>query len=184
MKKYIQVDVYGKCGGLKCKSYKNKTVNRFSECDRQDLSRDYLFYLAFENSICTDYITEKFYDTLKNDLEPVVLGAGPYDQWIPKSGFIDVKDFSNVKQLTDYLLYLSQNSTAYNAYFKWKKYIKFERAKRNICDMCIQLNLESIYGIKEGVLENVNGYLGYKSNCKWPVLKHNGDFHLKEIDFK
>lgn len=52
--KYIQVDIYGNCGKLKC--FKRKSDGCF-----QMLNRDYKFYLAFENSNCRDYITEKFF---------------------------------------------------------------------------------------------------------------------------
>ena len=34
---------------------------------------------------------------------------------IPSSGFINVHDFSGPKELSEYLLYLDQNSTAYNS---------------------------------------------------------------------
>ena len=55
LSKYIQVDVYGRCGRKKC--------NRGSgQCDEM-LNKDYKFYLAFENSNCRDYITEKFFRT-------------------------------------------------------------------------------------------------------------------------
>lgn len=54
LSKYIRVDIYGECGNLKClKSENDKCFNV--------LKRDYKFYLAFENSNCRDYITEKFY---------------------------------------------------------------------------------------------------------------------------
>lgn len=53
LSKHIQVDIYGQCGTLKC--------NRGnSECSDM-LKNDYKFYLAFENSNCRDYITEKFF---------------------------------------------------------------------------------------------------------------------------
>ena len=51
--KYVPVDVYGRCGPLKC-SRKSK------ECFEK-LNEEYRFYLAFENSNCKSYITEKFY---------------------------------------------------------------------------------------------------------------------------
>ncbi len=51
--KYIGVDIYGSCGNLRC--------SRGNSACYQKLSRDYKFYLAFENSNCKDYITEKFY---------------------------------------------------------------------------------------------------------------------------
>ena len=53
-----QVDVYGKCGKLKC-SRDNET-----ECFLM-LDQDYKFYLSFENSLCEDYVTEKFFNMLK-----------------------------------------------------------------------------------------------------------------------
>jgi len=52
MKKYIDVDVYGKCGDHVC------WVGEQDEC-YNILERDYKFYLAFENSFCRDYVTEK-----------------------------------------------------------------------------------------------------------------------------
>ena len=54
LSRYIQVDIYGSCGPLTC---------RRSEQDQCFvlLNTDYKFYLAFENSNCRDYITEKFF---------------------------------------------------------------------------------------------------------------------------
>lgn len=52
--RYIDVDIYGACGPLKCP--------RFQSSDCFDLlNKHYKFYLAFENSNCIDYITEKFF---------------------------------------------------------------------------------------------------------------------------
>jgi hypothetical protein len=59
LQKYIPVDIYGKCGTMKCpRSKENKCLEM--------LDRDYKFYLAFENANCKDYITEKF---LENSFE-------------------------------------------------------------------------------------------------------------------
>ena len=54
LQKYISVDIYGACGTKKCPRSQQK--NCFDK-----LSKDYKFYLAFENSNCKDYITEKFF---------------------------------------------------------------------------------------------------------------------------
>ena len=50
LKKYIPVDIYGACGPLKCPGHFNKDCLAIN---------DYKFYLAFENSNCDDYVTEK-----------------------------------------------------------------------------------------------------------------------------
>ncbi len=52
--KYIEVDIYGPCGDRKCPRAKA------AQCFNM-LNTDYKFYLAFENSNCKDYITEKLY---------------------------------------------------------------------------------------------------------------------------
>lgn len=54
LKKYIQVDIYGACGTMRCPRY---NADKCFEI----LDKDYKFYLAFENSNCRDYITEKFF---------------------------------------------------------------------------------------------------------------------------
>jgi len=52
--KYIEVDIYGYCGTLTC----NRTGR---ESCHNRLVKYYRFFLAFENSNCKDYITEKLY---------------------------------------------------------------------------------------------------------------------------
>lgn len=54
LQKHMAVDIYGACGTKQC--------DRSSEIECfKMLQRDYKFYLAFENSNCRDYITEKFF---------------------------------------------------------------------------------------------------------------------------
>ena len=55
LQKYISVDIYGGCGPLKCSQWTSS-----KQCFNY-LDKDYKFYLAFENSNCKDYITEKFF---------------------------------------------------------------------------------------------------------------------------
>lgn len=54
LQQHLQVDVFGACGDLKCgKSHQD------IECYSRLLRPNYKFYLAFENNLCEDYITEK-----------------------------------------------------------------------------------------------------------------------------
>ncbi len=89
MQKYIQVDIYGKCGQLRCPATKER-----NEC-KQILSKNYLFYLSFENSNCIDYITEKFFTIIRFNIIPIVMGGGEYDYYVIsfriKSGLISLK---------------------------------------------------------------------------------------------
>ena len=59
------------------------------------VKRDYKFYLAFENSLCRDYVTEKFYNPLLYSTVPVVYSGADYETIkAPRHSFIDVRNFS------------------------------------------------------------------------------------------
>ena len=58
LKKFIKVDVFGKCSSVFGESNSCPKGNT-SECVRK-----YKFYLAFENWLCEDYITEKYWGNL------------------------------------------------------------------------------------------------------------------------
>lgn len=58
MQRKMTVDVYGRCGKFKC------TRDDEDGCYRK-MEDEYRFYLSFENSICKDYVTEKFFNILK-----------------------------------------------------------------------------------------------------------------------
>lgn len=54
LQKYVEVDVFGKCGNLTC-----GRKFEYNHCFQHVLRPTYKFYLAFENNMCEDYITEK-----------------------------------------------------------------------------------------------------------------------------
>lgn len=102
------------------------------------LRENYLFYLAFENSICKDYVTEKFFRTLQLDLIPVVMGAANYSTDYPPNSFIDALKFSSPQQLAEYLYQVANNETLYRQYFYWKKDYRIVQATlhNDLCQIC------------------------------------------------
>eukprot|EP00058_Branchiostoma_floridae_P000548 XP_002586036.1 hypothetical protein BRAFLDRAFT_273851 [Branchiostoma floridae] len=116
LKKHIKVDILGACGN------ESHCPKKDRQCFIEHLHQ-YKFYLAFENFICVEYITEKFWDnSLRNEIVPIVLGAprDDYERFAPPKSFIHVDDFNSPKELANYLKYLDQNDDEYNQYFAWK----------------------------------------------------------------
>ncbi|ELU01962.1 hypothetical protein CAPTEDRAFT_143979 [Capitella teleta] len=128
MQRYIRVDVYGDCGTKKCVS---KEVSGFSTdtCvwNLLDGSGSYKFYLAFENSLCEDYVTEKLWKVMKPNVVPIVMGAVDYGAILPTGSYIDVRDFHSPRHLAWYLNYLNRNPEAYNNYLRHKGSLKLSR---------------------------------------------------------
>ena len=79
LRNYVKVDLFGKCG-RKCPIYFKNTKIK-SDC-KEIISQSYKFFLAIENSICNEYITEKFFDILKYNIIPVVMGGGNYEYYV------------------------------------------------------------------------------------------------------
>ncbi|GAU93793.1 hypothetical protein RvY_05678 [Ramazzottius varieornatus] len=137
LQKHIPVDIYGDCGTMKCPNATTPNCNT--------LLRDhYKFYLSFESSVCKDYITEKFFGALQNDVVPIVIGGGNYTAInAPSNSYIDARDFTTPKDLADYLFYLEATPGAYNEYFQWKEHWRVERRgvySHSLCELCRRIN--------------------------------------------
>lgn len=68
----LTVDIFGDCGNLQCPKYNE-------ECHAL-VESDYYFYLAFENSLCEDYVTEKILTATQHFAVPVVYGGANYSR--------------------------------------------------------------------------------------------------------
>ncbi|KAK6195140.1 hypothetical protein SNE40_000624 [Patella caerulea] len=139
--KYIQflqrhleqpIDIYGRCGRFKG----GKGYDWF-----KPISVKYKFYLAFENSLCKDYITEKFFERQNLNWVVIVRGSGNYSQFYPKQSYIDTRDFETTKDLADYIKYLDKNDTAYLEYLSNKVDFKAElNIPERFCEICQRLH--------------------------------------------
>lgn len=74
--KYNQtVDIYGWCGNLQCPR------DRLHDC-LKGMETKYYFYLAFENSLSEDYVTEKILYPLQHYTVPIVFGGADYSRLV------------------------------------------------------------------------------------------------------
>ncbi|VVC30491.1 Hypothetical protein CINCED_3A003004 [Cinara cedri] len=136
LSKHITVDIYGRCGTLTC------SINDTRKCLNM-LNKNYKFYLAFENSNCKYYITEKLFTTsLGRNLLPIVMGASrmEYELVAPNHSFIHVDDFKSAEDLAMYLHKLDKNDELYNEYFKWKDTGTIVIYNKLYCRICAMLH--------------------------------------------
>lgn len=111
LKEFVPVHTFGKCGDRKCT--KGQEVSCLAP---------YKFYLAFENSQCQDYVTEKFWRTLNTTFAiPIVMGGADYEKVAPPNSYLDVRNFTSPKHLAQFLIYLDAHSTEYAKYHDWRR---------------------------------------------------------------
>ena len=156
--KHVQVDIYGDCGTLRCDAGVTKCSNM--------LEQDYKFYLAFENSYCDDYVTEKFFSILRLDVVPIVFGGSNYTSIAPPHSFIDASMFKSAGQLADYLKILDKDDSLYEEYFWWKPFYKIRDKDIDIqiafCGLCARLH----YDTTTKVYDNLENWWVSQSHCK------------------
>ena len=120
---------------LSVKASKCVSVNKMT-----NMSYD-MFYLAFENSICTDYVTEKFYGTLEMDIVPIVRGGANYSDIAPAGSYIDANDYSSAQELAEELKRLSNAREEYLNFFTWKATTKVLDGYSEMgCNLCKALH--------------------------------------------
>ncbi|CAG8535208.1 10159_t:CDS:2, partial [Racocetra persica] len=100
----------------------------------------YKFQLAFENSNCKGYVTEKVYDSFLSDSIPIYMGAPDIDDYVPSHSIIKVTDFENVEDLAKYIYKVANNQTLYESYFEWKK----DKTYKNFCKLCHKTEEQTI----------------------------------------
>ncbi|XP_047490486.1 alpha-(1,3)-fucosyltransferase 7-like isoform X2 [Penaeus chinensis] len=141
LEKHIDLDSYGGCGNLKCPGHFGVDCPALNQ---------YKFYLAFENSNCPEYITEKvWWNAFHKGAVPVVMG-GPVESYrkiLPPNSFLHIDDFETPKDLAKHIKALSENSTAYNHFHAWRREFRvsnehayFQSPIYHYCRICEALN--------------------------------------------
>ncbi|TRY74595.1 hypothetical protein TCAL_00599 [Tigriopus californicus] len=168
LSKYINVSIYGKCTMVRPRI--DQVLSQFK------------FYLSFENSFCTDYITEKFFKRISQGILPIVLGGGNYTRVAPPHSFINVLDFPSPRELAKYLMYLDENREQYLSYFWWMDYYSVVhklQLSEGICQLCQMLNADLPVKTYHSMSDWWRGPRGTRSNstCRarysFPWSKYN-----------
>ncbi|KAK3792402.1 hypothetical protein RRG08_045945 [Elysia crispata] len=133
----IDVHIYGECGNWTCGDRGYTMGGQKDEC-LEKLSQEYKFYLSFENTLCRDYVSEKFFNIFEGvDVIPVVRGGADYRKLFPSDILVDANDFPSPESLGTYLHFLGQDETAYIKMLRNKNGYKKGRYKTNFfCDLC------------------------------------------------
>ena len=155
LSRHVSIDIYGGCGPNKCKRTRQSTSNTCME----QLGRKYKFYLAFENALCKDYLTEKSYEPLRYNLIPIVYGLGNYTQALPKGSFINVMDYSSMKELGQYLRSFTKDEKGkrrFEKYFEWRKTHSIMGAReayiKSWCRLCEKLHEPLSFKVYEDIV--------------------------------
>ncbi|CAL1527930.1 unnamed protein product [Lymnaea stagnalis] len=164
MQKYVDVDIFGGCG--------KKCTVRGDSCT--ELFPQYKFYLSFENSFCTDYITEKLFKNFVPDrhIIPVVRGGGSYDRYFPEGLFINAARFKSPKDLALHLKELGSDPVRYSQYLARKdSYVIGEviHEREAGCELCQYLNTRElkpkVYDLKRWYGD---GHCKRATEISWP----------------
>lgn len=138
----LDFDTYGYCG-QQCGDYENCA----------SYLKNYKFVLAFENSLCDDYLSEKpFANGLGIGSVPIVASlANITDPYVlPPGSFINALNFSNPYALIRYMRKVGSNPKLYNKFFEWRNEWTFKMISVNeghvnytddyFCPLCHKLH--------------------------------------------
>lgn len=142
----IPVDVYGACGLFDCPRHNH------SNC-LDLISRKYKFYLSFEDHLCKDYITDKFFRYLDTDMVLIARAGESFTGVVPPGVFINTDGFKSPADLAEKISYLDvhdgeyikllQEKDKYAAVFedyplqRFKPtFLEFRYEAVSICELC------------------------------------------------
>uniref|UniRef100_A0A914E239 Fucosyltransferase n=1 Tax=Acrobeloides nanus TaxID=290746 RepID=A0A914E239_9BILA len=161
LKNFINITQLGKCNNKSCDQ----------NCEHEQIEQHY-FYLAFENSICNDYVTEKFW-RLKKLIIPIVLNRKIAENVVPGQYFIAVDDFKSVESLAEHLNFLMENPSKYKKYLSWyKNYEKHGEESDGQYESCFCRLCERVSTKLPNRIQNIEEWWEKKGECKIDYAKN------------
>ncbi|XP_042881467.1 alpha-(1,3)-fucosyltransferase C-like [Penaeus japonicus] len=135
LQEHVYVHVYGACGALSCGRRKSHRKDR---CWQDVLARRYLFYLAFENSMCDAYVTEKLWKPLVHGVVPIVLGGANYSQYLPPNSYINALEYQP-RELALLLRQLQASPRDYGRFHLWRAFWR-ATLRPPLCELCLKIH--------------------------------------------
>ncbi|KAH7718069.1 alpha1,3-fucosyltransferase [Aphelenchoides avenae] len=140
---------------------------RGSICD--GVFGQYYFYVAAENSICQDYITEKYWGRVRYPSVPIVMRRYIYVRHLPPNSFIAMDDFESPSAMAARLTYLMDNPDEYMMYFAWRKQgltlPKAIHGWTGMCNLCMRL-VRGDYSRKDDRIPDFGRWYSDQSRCE------------------
>lgn len=115
--KFQKIDSYGKC-------LNNRKLPLSAQSNNEyflNFIAFYKFVIVIENSICEDYISDKFWQALRVGVVPIYFGSLSAKDWFPNNkSAILLQDFPTPKLLSDYINKLMKDDDLYDEYLEHK----------------------------------------------------------------
>nr|XP_014091802.2 uncharacterized protein LOC106618538 [Bactrocera oleae] len=146
----MDVHTYGECGEYSCDEGSCKFVPHSRG------NKTYKFFLAFEEELCEDYVSESFFKALNGSMLPVVFGGANYTRFAPPNSYINARDYASIRELTEYLLYLDQNPEEHIKYFTWYERYYVRGYSYDLQDICEYLKKADKVKLKVDALKATN----------------------------
>ncbi|XP_070791564.1 alpha-(1,3)-fucosyltransferase 10 isoform X1 [Pituophis catenifer annectens] len=146
---HIEIDSYGACLHNRDLPDHLRNPSSMDSNSFYKILAQYKFILAFENSVCEDYITEKLWRPLKLGVVPVYYGSPKIQDWLPSNkSAILVTDFPHPKDLAQHIKALDADDKEYVAYLEWK--LKGDISNRQL----LAVMKERTWGVQDIMKDN------------------------------
>lgn len=149
LRESIAVDAVGKCLNSREQTSVRRCQAFNSKNKRPCIIAQYPFYLAIENSISLDYVTEKVYEPLLLGTIPVYLGAPNVGNFLPAAhSVIIATDFKSVRSLAKYLQCVAGNASLFAYYSNWRDrprlptFDTLQRQYTPLCQACLLIDAD------------------------------------------
>ena len=121
LSEYKQVDSGGR--------YKNNVGGPVP--DKNDFIKNYKFNIAFENSMCDGYTTEKIMEPMLVNSAPIYWGNKLIDRDFNPASFVNVSSYSSLEEAVEHIVRLDQNDDEYLSllsapWFNEENYLNWE----------------------------------------------------------